>query len=83
MTREQSETGLGAPAMNAAVSALRFFYCRTLDRPDRLPPDLHIFTSTRLPWLGDDIPSVAEYYSREQIWPATSLERIRRLFADR
>lgn len=31
---EQSETGLGAPAMNAAVSALRFFYCRTLDRPE-------------------------------------------------
>jgi len=31
---EQSETGLGAPAMNMAVSALRFFYCRTLDRPD-------------------------------------------------
>jgi integrase/recombinase XerD len=30
---EQSETGVGAPAMNAAVSALRFFYCRTLDRP--------------------------------------------------
>lgn len=31
---EQSEMGIGAPAMNAAVSALRFFYCRTLDRPD-------------------------------------------------
>ena len=31
---EQSETGQGAPAMNAAVSALRFFYTRTLDRPD-------------------------------------------------
>ncbi|MFN0116503.1 MAG: tyrosine-type recombinase/integrase [Paracoccaceae bacterium] len=31
---EQTETGLGAPAMNTAVSALRFFYCRTLDRPD-------------------------------------------------
>ena len=31
---EQSETGLGAPAMNTAVSALRFFYTRTLDRPD-------------------------------------------------
>ncbi|GFM31628.1 site-specific integrase [Novosphingobium sp. PY1] len=31
---EQSQTGLGAPAMNAAVSALRFFYCRTLDRPE-------------------------------------------------
>jgi integrase/recombinase XerD len=31
---EQSETGLGAPAMNTAVSALRFFYARTLDRQD-------------------------------------------------
>ncbi len=31
---EQSESGLGAPAMNTAVSALRFFYTRTLDRPD-------------------------------------------------
>jgi site-specific recombinase XerD len=31
---EQRETGLGAPAMNSAVSALRFFYTRTLDRPD-------------------------------------------------
>ena len=31
---EQRETGLGAPAMNMAVSALRFFYCRTLDCPD-------------------------------------------------
>jgi site-specific recombinase XerD len=31
---EQRETGLGAPAMNMAVSALRFFYTRTLDRQD-------------------------------------------------
>ena len=31
---EQTETGVGAPAMNTAVSALRFFYTRTLDRPD-------------------------------------------------
>ena len=31
---EQTETGLGAPAMNTAVSALRFFYSRTFDRQD-------------------------------------------------
>jgi integrase/recombinase XerD len=31
---EQSQTAQGAPAMNAAVSALRFFYTRTLNRPD-------------------------------------------------
>jgi site-specific recombinase XerC len=35
---DQHETGLGAPAMNAAVSALRFFYTRTLDRPDLKNP---------------------------------------------
>jgi len=31
---KQSQTGHGAPAMNAVVSALRFFYTRTLDRAD-------------------------------------------------
>jgi integrase/recombinase XerD len=31
---EQTETRFGAPAMNTAVSALRFFYTRTIDRPD-------------------------------------------------
>lgn len=31
---EQSEMGFGVPAMNTAVSALWFFYTRTLDRPD-------------------------------------------------
>lgn len=31
---EQRESGLGAPGMNATVSALRFFYTHTLDRPD-------------------------------------------------
>jgi integrase/recombinase XerD len=31
---EQREMGLSAPTMNSVVSALRFFYTRTLDRPD-------------------------------------------------
>ena len=30
----QSETGMGAPTLNSAVSALRFFFTTTLDRPD-------------------------------------------------
>lgn len=32
---EQRETGLGASAINVTVSALRFFYTRTLDRQNR------------------------------------------------
>ena len=30
----QTEAGLGAPTVNGAVSALRFFFATTLDRPD-------------------------------------------------
>ncbi|MEQ8368612.1 MAG: site-specific integrase [Roseicyclus sp.] len=30
----QSEAGISVPTMNAIVSALRFFFARTLDRPD-------------------------------------------------
>src|ERR1700687_4302248 len=30
----QSELGMGAPAMNSTVAALRFFFNYTLDRPD-------------------------------------------------
>jgi integrase len=31
----QTETGVGAPSINSAVSALRFLFSVTLDRPDR------------------------------------------------
>src|SRR5262249_52394334 len=30
---------------------VRFVRVGTLDEPDRLPPDIHIFTSTRQPWV--------------------------------
>src|SRR5512138_3642328 len=32
-------------------AAVRFVRVGTLDDPDRVPPDIHIFTSTRQPWL--------------------------------
>lgn len=53
----------------------------TLDDPDALPPDIHIFTSSKQPWvvLPDGVPAVPEYYDREQHWPAQSLERRQRL----
>lgn len=49
----------------------------TLDDPDRLPPDIHIFTASKQPWvvIPPGMPSVPEYYDREQYWPATSLAR--------
>jgi len=49
----------------------------TLDQPDQFPPDIHIFTSTKQPWIVLDprTPAVSEYYDREKYWPAESLRR--------
>lgn len=60
-----------------AGEAFAFVRVGTLRQPDRLPPDIHIFTSTRLPWvlLPADTPAVAEYYDRNAYWPAQSLAR--------
>jgi hypothetical protein len=63
--------------------AFRFVRVGTLDEPDRLPPDIHIFTASKQPWvvLPPGAPAVAEYYDRDQYWPAESLERRRILLA--
>jgi hypothetical protein len=49
----------------------------TLDDPDRFPPDIHIFTSTKQPWvtLPPGARAVPEYYDREREWPPESLQR--------
>jgi ribosomal protein S18 acetylase RimI-like enzyme len=53
----------------------------TLDQPDLLPPDIHIFTASKQPWvvLPAGTPAVEAYYDREQHWPAESLARRREL----
>ena len=68
-----------------AGDAVRFVRVGTLEDPDRLPPDIHIFTASKQPWvvLPPGVPAVAEYYDREQYWPRESLERRRVLRAAR
>ena len=60
---------------------IRFVRVGTLDEPDRLPPDVHIFTSSKQPWvvLPEGALVVPEFYDREQCWPAESLARGREL----
>jgi hypothetical protein len=60
-----------------AGSAVRFVRVGTLLEPGKFPPDIHIFTSTKQPWvvLPPDVPAVAEYYDRKKYWPSESLER--------
>ena len=56
---------------------LKFVRVGTLDNPDLLPPDIHIFTASKQPWvvIPQSIPSVSEYYDRERYWSADSLAR--------
>jgi len=49
----------------------------TLEEPDRMPPDVHIFTASKQAWvtLADGKPVCEEYYKASEIWPAESLQR--------
>ena len=57
--------------------AIRFVRVGTLDTPAALPPDIHIYTRSKLPWvrLPDGVPAVEEYYDPAALWPAESLAR--------
>ena len=60
-----------------AGPVVAFVRVGTLDNPDACPPDIHIFTSTKQPWvvLPAGTPAMPEYYDREKYWPRESLER--------
>ncbi|MFO1192572.1 MAG: GFA family protein [Rhodoferax sp.] len=66
---------------SGAGPLVSFVRVGTLDDPDRLPPDIHIFTASRQPWvvLPPGTPAVPEYYAREAHWPARSLQRWQQL----
>ena len=60
---------------------IKFIRVGTLDNPDLLPPDIHIFTASKQPWvqLPEGTPAVVEYYERERQWSAEGLQRFETL----
>jgi hypothetical protein len=62
---------------SGAGPMVAFLRVGTLDEPDHLPPDIHIFTASKQPWVV--IPAghaaVPDYYDAQQHWPAESLQR--------
>ena len=56
---------------------MAFVRVGTLDDPDALAPDVHIFTASRQPWvvLPPGTPAVPVFYDRELLWPPASLAR--------
>ena len=90
MVETPSESGMGqkiarCPKCHVTVwshyagagPVLKFIRVGTLDDPDQFPPDIHIFTASKQPWilLPPGVPAVPESYDREQYWPKESLER--------
>jgi hypothetical protein len=66
-----------------AGNAVSFVRVGSLDEPDRLPPDVHIFTASKQPWM--QLPAGARaftgYYKTSEQWPKESLERRAALLA--
>lgn len=56
---------------------VRFIRVGTLDDAASMPPDVHIYTSSKQPWvvLPANALAVKEYYVTEEVWPKTSLKR--------
>jgi hypothetical protein len=68
-----------------AGDAVRFVRVGTLDDPDRFPPDIHIYTASKQPWvqLPQGSAAVPNYYRAPEHWSKSSLERRAALLAAR
>ncbi len=57
-----------------------FVRAGTLDTPEAVTPDVHIFTRSKLPWLAlpEGMPAFETIYRIDDVWPAESKERLRR-----
>ena len=58
--------------------AIRFVRVGTLDAPDLMPPDVHIYTMSKQPWvmLPPGAAVFEEFYELDKVWPKESLERL-------
>jgi hypothetical protein len=96
MIRTPSESGKGqkiwrCPTCRVALwshyagfgDTLSFIRVGTLDEPQRLPPDVHIFTRSKQPWvvLPDGARAFDVYYDTKTEWSSSSLKRLKALRA--
>ena len=87
-----SESGRGqmihrCPACHVALwshyggagPAIAFLRVGTLDDPDALAPDIHIYTESKQPWvsLSHEVPAVKGYYKMSEYWPEEAIARLK------
>lgn len=70
---------------HAAPGDALFVRAGTLDQPEKVKPDVHIFTRSKLPWLqlSKDVPAFETFYKIDEVWSADSKERLRRNTSER
>ncbi len=75
------ECGTAVWSHYGGLRVLTFSRVGTLDAPAALPPDVHIYTRSKLPWvtLPPAVPAFEAYYDSKILWPAESLARRRAL----
>lgn len=56
---------------------LSFVRVGTLDEPDRMPPDVHIYTESKQPWviIPPGARAFPQYYKTGEVWSEASLAR--------
>lgn len=62
-----------------AGEAICFVRVGTLEEPDRVPPDIHIYTDSKQPWvvIPPGAPSMPEYYRPQEVWTEEARTRFR------
>jgi hypothetical protein len=72
-----SNCGTAVWSHYGGVKKLSFVRVGTLDEPALSPPDVHIYTRSKLPWvaLPPGVPAFEAYYESKTLWPAESLAR--------
>jgi hypothetical protein len=69
--------------INKQEDHLRFLRVGTLDDPSLMPPDVHIFTRSKLPWyvIDDAVQAVERFYDQDTTWSEDSKQRLNALCA--
>jgi len=64
--------------INQQGDHIRFLRVGTLDDPGLMPPDVHIFTASKLPWyvIDDRTLAVTRFYHQDTTWSQDSLRRL-------
>ena len=63
----------------AGMPSCRFVRVGVLEDTAACPPDVHIYTTTKQPWvvLPDDAPRFDEFYDLGEVWSADALARLK------